>query len=51
MRQKRFTRRAVLKHSSAVLATTIFASPVKSAAPEPTAITPALLEAARKEGG
>jgi hypothetical protein len=49
MRQ-RFTRRDVLKRSSAVLATTIFASPVKSAAPEPSTITPALIEAARKEG-
>jgi iron(III) transport system substrate-binding protein len=50
MRQIRFTRRDVLKGSSALSATTVFASPVKAAAPEPTAITPALIEAARKEG-
>src|ERR1700726_2843976 len=50
MRQTRFTRRDVLKGSSALSATTVFASPVKAAAPEPTAITPALIEAARKEG-
>jgi iron(III) transport system substrate-binding protein len=50
MRQIRFTRRNVLKGSSALAATTLFASPVKAAAPEPTAITPALIEAARKEG-
>ena len=50
MRQIRFTRRNVLKGSSALAATTLFALPVKAAAPEPTAITPALIEAARKEG-
>jgi hypothetical protein len=51
MRQIPFTRRDVLKGSSALSATTVFASPVKAAAPEPTAITPALIErAARKEG-
>src|ERR1700720_765041 len=50
MRQIRFTRRDVLKGSSALWATTVFASPIKAAAPEPTAIVPALLEAARKEG-
>ena len=50
MRQIRFTRRNVLKGSSVLAATTLFASPVKAAAPEPTAITPALIEAARKEG-
>lgn len=48
MRQIRFTRRDVLKGSSALWATTVFASPIKAAAPEPTAITPALIEAARK---
>ena len=50
MRQIRFTRRDVLKGSSALWATTVFASPIKAAAPEPTAITPALIEAAKKEG-
>jgi iron(III) transport system substrate-binding protein len=50
MRQIRFTRRDFLKDSSALSAAMIFASSVKAAAPEPTAITPALIEAARKEG-
>src|ERR1700709_176863 len=43
------TRRDILK-GSAALGLTVFASPLKAAAPEPTAITPALVEAANKEG-
>ena len=46
---KRFSRRDLLKGSAALGATAISAS-VKAAAPEPTAITPALVEAAKKEG-
>jgi iron(III) transport system substrate-binding protein len=49
MRIKGFSRRDVLKGSTA-LAMTTFASPIKAAAPEPTAITPQLIEAAKKEG-
>jgi iron(III) transport system substrate-binding protein len=49
MREKRFSRRDVLKGSTA-LAMTAYASPIRAAAPEPTAITPALIEAAKKEG-
>src|SRR5882762_8891035 len=44
-----FSRRDVVKASGG-LAATVFASPLRAAAPEPTAITPALVEAARKEG-
>jgi iron(III) transport system substrate-binding protein len=44
-----FSRRDVLKASGAA-AMTVFASPVRAAAPEPTAITPALIAAATKEG-
>jgi iron(III) transport system substrate-binding protein len=46
---RRFSRRDLLKGSAALGVTAIFAS-VKAAAPEPTAITPALVEAAKKEG-
>jgi iron(III) transport system substrate-binding protein len=46
---KNFSRRDVLKASTAVAAG-VFASPLKAAAPEPSAITPALIEAAKKEG-
>jgi iron(III) transport system substrate-binding protein len=43
------SRRDVLK-ASAAAAGALFASPARAAAPEPTAITPSLVEAARKEG-
>src|SRR3979490_3015562 len=46
---KRLSRRDLVK-GSAALGLTVFASPLKAAAPEPTAITPALVDAARKEG-
>ena len=49
MRGKRFSRRDVLK-GSAALGLSVYASPLRAAAPEPTAITPALIEAAKKEG-
>ncbi len=49
MRGKTFSRRDVLK-GSAALGLTAYASPIRAAAPEPTAITPALIEAAKKEG-
>jgi iron(III) transport system substrate-binding protein len=45
----RFSRRDVLKGSSA-LALTTFATPIRAAAPPAEAVTPALIEAARKEG-
>src|SRR5215204_5406095 len=45
----RFSRRDVLKGTSA-LALTTFATPVRAAAPPAEAVTPALIEAARKEG-
>src|SRR5215470_16081117 len=49
MPERRFSRRDVLKASTAAAAG-LFASPARGAAPEPTAITPALIEAAKKEG-
>src|SRR5882757_2780677 len=44
-----FSRRGVLKASLAAAAG-LYAEPFRAAAPEATAITPALIEAARKEG-
>ncbi len=46
-----FTRRDVLKATAAAAATgSLFAAPARAAAPPPTAITPDLIAAARKEG-
>jgi len=45
----KFTRRTVLQ-GSAALAATVFAAPARAQAPAATAITPALIEAAKKEG-
>src|SRR5712691_10986009 len=44
-----FTRRDVLKGSGAVVTAT-FAAPARAALPEASAITPALIAAAKKEG-
>src|SRR3979409_2160768 len=50
MRDRTWTRRDVLKTSTAVAAGGLFAEPIRTAAPPPTSVTPALIEAARKEG-
>jgi iron(III) transport system substrate-binding protein len=50
MIHKHISRRTVLKGSVAIGATTLFAQPLRAAAPAPEAITPALIEAAKKEG-
>jgi len=49
MRTK-LSRRDVLKGSTALIAGAVFAEPVRAAAPPAEAITPALVEAAKKEG-
>jgi iron(III) transport system substrate-binding protein len=49
MRRKKLTRRDVLKGSAAATLT-VYASPLRAAAPAAEAITPALIEAAKKEG-
>jgi len=49
MMRRPFTRRDVLKGATAVAAGA-FATPIRAAAPEPSAITPALIAAAQKEG-
>ena len=48
MKKQKPSRRDVIK-GSAALGLTAFAAPLKAAAPEPVAITPELIEAARKE--
>src|SRR5262245_43537189 len=44
------SRREVLKSAGAVAIGSVFASPARAAAPPAEAITPALVEAAKKEG-
>jgi iron(III) transport system substrate-binding protein len=50
MKQTKFSRRHMLKGTTALAATTVFAGPIRAQAPAPAAITPALIEAAKKEG-
>src|SRR6266851_3177327 len=50
MRNRDWSRRDVLKTSAALAASALFAEPARAAAPPPTGVTPALVEAARKEG-
>ena len=50
MDQTQVSRRTVLRGGLAVGAATVFAQPLKAAAPPPSEVTPALIEAARKEG-
>jgi iron(III) transport system substrate-binding protein len=45
----RLSRRSILKGSGAIAAT-VFASPLRAQAPAPEAVTPALFDAAKKEG-
>jgi iron(III) transport system substrate-binding protein len=50
MRDRMPSRRDVLTASTALAAGALFGQPLNAAAPEPTAVTPSLVEAARKEG-
>src|SRR6202158_2287204 len=50
MRERKWTRRDVLKTSTALAAGALFAEPVRAGAPPPTGVTLALIEAARREG-
>ncbi|KRR24662.1 iron ABC transporter substrate-binding protein [Bradyrhizobium lablabi] len=50
MRDRRWTRRDLLKASAASAAGLLFAEPLKAAPPPATEVTPALIEAAKKEG-
>jgi iron(III) transport system substrate-binding protein len=47
---RRWSRRDLLKSSGALATGLLFAEPVRAALPPPTSVTPALIEAARKEG-
>jgi iron(III) transport system substrate-binding protein len=49
MRERKWSRREVLGASAGSIAGTLFAEPLRAAAP-PATITPSLIEAARKEG-
>jgi iron(III) transport system substrate-binding protein len=50
MLKSKVSRRDILKGSTALAIGTVFAEPVRAAAPPAEAITPALIEAAKKEG-
>src|ERR1700759_5658265 len=50
MKKHSLSRRAVLKGTGALALGTVFASPARAAAPPAEAITPQLIEAAKKEG-
>jgi len=49
VRNRNLSRRDVLKTSAGAAVGTVFPAPLKAAAPEATAVNPALIEAARKE--
>jgi len=50
MPKRHWSRRDVLKTSTALAAGVLFAEPLRAAPPPPTTVTPELIEAARKEG-
>ena len=50
MQNRKWSRRDLLKTSTGLAAGVLFAEPVRAAAPPPASVTPALIEAARKEG-
>lgn len=50
MQDSKFSRRYMIKASTVLATSTLFAEPLTAAAPEPTALSPAMVQAARKEG-
>ena len=50
MRDRKWSRRELLAASTGLAAGALFAEPLRAAPPPPSAVTPALIEAARKEG-
>jgi iron(III) transport system substrate-binding protein len=50
MRQNKLSRRDMLKASSVLASGVVFTEPLRAAAPEPTPLTSAMIQAARKEG-
>jgi iron(III) transport system substrate-binding protein len=49
MRARKVSRRDVLKASTLLAVGAVFPEPLNAAAPEPTAVSPAMIQAARKE--
>src|SRR3954463_16032434 len=50
MKARKLSRRDILQGPAALATGAVFASPVRAQTPEPVAITPDLVEAAKKEG-
>src|ERR1700688_3477474 len=50
MKRQRLSRRDILKGATTLALGTVFAAPVRAEAPPAQAITPQLIEAAKKEG-
>jgi hypothetical protein len=50
MRDSKFSRRDMLKASTVLATGVVFAQPLTAAAPEPIPLSPAMIQAARKEG-
>src|SRR5216110_3089717 len=50
MKARKLSRRDILQGAAALATGAVFASPVRAQTPEPVAITPDLVEAAKKEG-
>jgi iron(III) transport system substrate-binding protein len=50
MRKRQWSRRDLLKTSTALAASALLSAPVRAAAPPPASVTPELIDAARKEG-
>jgi iron(III) transport system substrate-binding protein len=50
MRDRKFSRRDVLKASTVMAVGTVFSVPLKAAPPEPTPVSPAMIQAAQREG-
>jgi iron(III) transport system substrate-binding protein len=50
MRERKISRRDILKATTALTIGSVFPEPLNAARPEPSAVTPTLIEAARKEG-
>ena len=50
MRDSKLSRRDMLRASTVLAAGAVFAEPLAAAAPEPTPLRPAMIQAARKEG-
>ena len=50
MRDRKFSRRDVLKASTVMAVGIVFSEPLKATPPEPTPVSPAMIQAAQREG-